>query len=288
VPLSRKHIEAFKDELNWIGSGAIVAAGFFLGAPLLIPFIWLGFEAAYMLFVPDSAWYDRRLSRKFDAEVVRRRDSLRRRFYPLLLPEDRQRFEMLERMRAEIEEQQTGSGTVQREMLRKLDFLLERFLQFGSKRAEYLEYLRELLQQETGLTPARRGWWGGREESAAGFRPSAMVGRLVQHYQAEIEGRQQELELQQGSSAAIVRKNIQILEQCRQNVAQIGEILENITQQMELVVNTFTMLNGQVRTRPPEQMLTDVQDVVGSSEALTETLAAFAPLEQAVQRLGRE
>src|SRR4051812_6922557 len=64
VPLSRKHLEALKDELNVVGSGAIVAAGFFLGLPLLIPFVWLGYEAAYLLFVPDSGWYDRRLGRK--------------------------------------------------------------------------------------------------------------------------------------------------------------------------------------------------------------------------------
>ena len=165
MPISRKHLEAFKDELNWIGSGLILAGGFFLGAPLLVPFVWLGYEAAYLLFVPDSAWYDRRLSKKADAEVARRHQELRRRFLPFLLPEDRQRFELLERMRVEIEDQQAGAGTVQREMLRKLDFLLERFLQFGSKRAEYLEYLRELMKQEVRLTPSRRGWWPAHEST---------------------------------------------------------------------------------------------------------------------------
>jgi len=34
-------------------------------------------------------------------------------------------------------------------------------------------------------------------------------------------------------------------------------------------------------------MLTDVEDVVGSSQALAEALAEFAPLDQAVQRLGQ-
>ena len=34
---------------------------------------WAAYEAAYMLFVPDSTWYDRRLSHKADAEVERRR-----------------------------------------------------------------------------------------------------------------------------------------------------------------------------------------------------------------------
>ena len=41
------------------------------------------------------------------------------------------------------------------------------------------------------------------------------------------------------------------------------------------------------RDRPPEQMLHDVEDVVGSSRALTDALTELAPLEQAVQRLGQ-
>ena len=288
--ISRKHVQAFKDELNWIGSGLIIAAGFAAAMPALIPFVWLAYEAAYMLFVPDSAWYDRRLSQKFDAEVVRRRQELRRRCFPLMLPQDRQRYEALERMRREIEAQQAGAGTVQREMLRKLDFLMERFLQFASKRAEYLEYLRGLMKQELGIVPSRRGWWSGaREEVPPAQQGDAMLAHLLQHFEDETQRLQQEMQRERGRSGeAILRKNVQVLEQSRSNVAQIGDIFRNVTQQLELVFDTFTLLNGQARTRPPEQMLTDVQDVVGSSEALTEALQEFAPLDQAVQQLGRQ
>jgi hypothetical protein len=285
VPISRKHLEAWKDEINVVGSGAIVAAGFFLGMPLLIPFVWLGYEAAYLLFVPDTAWYDRRLSRKSEAEVARRRQALRRRYLPTLLPEDQHRFEMLERMRADIQRQQAGQAQSQQEILRKLDYLLERFLMFGSKRAEYLEYLRQLHEQERGAARGRRSWWGGGEPRA--MDAAALQDRLVTHYEAEIEVVQQELQAEQvAGSANVLRKNAEVLEQCRENVVRIGEILRNLDQQMDLVVNAFTLINGQIRTRPPEQMLTDVEDVVGSSQALAEALAAFAPLDQAVQRLG--
>jgi hypothetical protein len=288
VRISRKHVQAFKDELNWIGSGLIIAAGFAAAMPVLIPFAWLAYEAAYMLFVPDSAWYERRLSRKFDAEVVRRRQGLRRRFFPFLLSEDKRRYESMERMRREIEAQQTDAGTLQREMLRKLDFLMERFLQFGSKRAEYLEYLRGLMKQELGIVPSRRGWWGGPEAAEETQAGDAMLGNLLRHYRNEIDRLQQQVERERAHTGGeILRKNIQVLEQCQTNAAQIGEILRNVTQQMDLVFDTFTLINGQARTRPPEQMLTDVQDVVGSSEALTEALQEFAPLDQAVQQLGR-
>ncbi len=56
---------------------------------------------------------------------------------------------------------------------------------------------------------------------------------------------------------------------------------------MGLVENTFTLIHGQARTRVPEQVLGEIQDVVVSSEALSEALATFAPLDEAVQRLGR-
>jgi hypothetical protein len=288
VPISRKHVEAFKDEINWISSGAIVAAGFFLGMPLLIPFAWLGYEAAYLLFVPDSQWFERRLSRKFDAEIIRRRQALRERCLPTMLPEDRQRYETLERLREEIERQQSGEGTVRREILRKLDYLLERFLTFGSKRAEYLEYLRQLREQEMGAASGKRSWWVRGARPDAGAESAQLLERLIEHYQEEIERSNQELKMERvATNADVLRKNAQVLARCQENVEQIGEILRNLTHQMDLVVNTFTLINGQARTRPPEQMLTEVEDVVGSSEALTETLATFAPLDEAVQRLGR-
>jgi hypothetical protein len=286
--MSRKYIEAFKDGMNWIGSGAVLAAGFLLPDPSLTPLIWLGYEAAYMLVVPNTAWFRRRLRRKREAELVHQREALRRHVWQSLLPEDRRRFEALERMRGEIG-QQAEAGSMPPEMRNKLDELLEQFLQFGSKRAEYLGYLRALLKQELGIMASQRGWWGGGTAGAEASRPGeAMLDRLIQHYQGEIETIQAELEREPAAgSPEIQQKNLQLLQSCQENLKQIGSVLRNIDQQMELVLNTFTLINSQARTRAPEQMLSHVQEVVGSAEALSETLAAFAPLEQAVQQLGR-
>ena len=70
-------------------------------------------------------------------------------------------------------------------------------------------------------------------------------------------------------------------------VAQIGQIARNLEHQLNLVVDTFNLINGQLRTRPPEAMLSDVDDAISSSQSLTETLAEVAPLEQQIQRLGQ-
>jgi hypothetical protein len=239
-----------------------------------------------MLVVPHTAWFQRRLRQKRQAALAHDREARRHQVWQRLLPEDRRRFEALERMRGEID-QQARASSIPPEMLRRLDDLLHRFLEFGEKRAEYLEYLRGLLKQEVGITASRQGWWGGTGPAVDRGRPGeAMLQRLLQHYEQEITAVQQSLE---GATSGddVRRNNLRVLQQCEENLPQIGTILHDLDQQMELVLNTFTLLNSQARTRPPEQMLSDVQEVVGSAEALTEAMAELAPLEQAVQRLGR-
>jgi hypothetical protein len=287
VQTSGKHLAAFKDLINWIGTGVIVAGGFLLGRPELIPLVWLGYEAIYLLVVPSSPWYERRLSRRFESQVARGRQELRQQWLPKLLPEDRQRYETLESQRASIG-QHTGDGQIQQEILGKLDDLLERFLSFGGKRAEYLEYLRQLRQNEMRASPVNRGWWTRGETPGAAREADQLQASLTERYSHEIERLDQELRKEPADSTAeVLKKNVEVLTRCRDNLGQIGENLRNLTHQMELVENTFTLIHGQARARAPEQVLGEIQDVVVSSEALSEALATFAPLDEAVQRLGR-
>jgi hypothetical protein len=286
--MSRKTIEAFKDATNWIGSGVVVATGFLLPDPSLTPVIWLGYEAAYLLVVPRTAWFQRRLRQKREAALAHHRESLRHQVWQRLLPEDRRRFEALERTRSEID-QQAKASSIPPEMLRQMNDLLPRFLEFAEKRAEYLEYLRGLMKQEVGITASRQGWWGGTGPAADRGRPGeAMLQRLLQHYKEEIATVRQALAGETPGSADVRQNNLRVLQQCQENLTQMGTILHDLDQQMELVVNTFTLINSQARTRPPEQLLSEVREVVGSAEALREAMATLAPLEQAVQRLGRE
>jgi hypothetical protein len=285
-----KHLTAFKDELNWIGSGLIIAAGFFTGMPLVIPFAWAAYEAAYMLFVPDSAWYERRLSRKADAEVEQRRRALKKRYLPSLLERDRDRFRELEQLRREIEAQQATSDTWFREILRKLDFLLERFLLFGSKRAQYLGYLRALAVREE-VAPTRPGGRplsrGARDRALAEAGIDELLAWVLAAYDRRAaEGRQALDREPDPNTREVLKKNLEVLTRLRANAEQIGQIARNLERQLDLVVDAFSLINGQLRTSPPEQMLSDVDGVIDSSQALSDALAETAPLEQAIQRLG--
>jgi hypothetical protein len=288
---ANKHQTAFKDELNWIGTGLIIAAGFFAGLPLAIPFAWAAYEAAYMLFVPDSTWYQQRLSRKADAEVEQRRRAQIRTYLPTLLEGDRDRFRELEQLRREIEAQQAASDTWFREILRKLDFLLERFLLFGHKRAQYLGYLRALaVREEAG--PTRQGSRllsrAARDRMLAEVDIGRLLGWVLEAYDRRADEGRQALDRETDPrTQEVLRKNLDVLARLRANAEQIGQITRNLERQLDLVVDAFSLINGQLRTSPPEQMISDVDGVIDSSQALSDALAETAPLEQAIQRLGQ-
>jgi hypothetical protein len=289
--LSDRAVTAFKDELNWIGTGLIVAAGFFAGFPLAIPFAWAAYEAAYMLFVPDSAWYERRLSRRADAEVARRRRDLKRSCWRMLLEEDRERFERLEATRREIEQQQEIADTWVREILRKLDFLLERFLLFATKRAEYLGYLRALAEREE-VTPTDMAGRPlpprGRRRAIEEAGVEALLRWLLEAYDRRVESGQYELARERDPNTRdVLQKNLDVLTRLHANIDQIGQITRNVERQLDLVADSFALINGELRTRPPEQMVSEVESVILSSQALSDALTETASLEQAVQRLGQ-
>jgi hypothetical protein len=286
---SNKYLQAFKDELNWIGTGLIASACLFTGLPLVLPFAWAAYETAYLLFVPDTRWYEKRLSRKADAEVERRRRALKEAYLPTLLEHDRRRFEQLEQLRAEIGAQHTASQEWLLEILRKLDFLLERFLLFGSKHAQYLGYLRDLAVREGTIRAPRTGgllgaWRGDAPLTAEDLEP--LLVRVLGAYDRRLAEAQHNLARETDPpTRAVLQKNLDVLTRLRANAEQIGQTTRNLERQLDLVVDTFALINGQLRTSPPEQMLSDVDDVIGSSQTLTDTLAEVAPLEEAIQRL---
>jgi hypothetical protein len=138
--------QAFEENFNLVGLGG--AAALSLATLNPIPFlVGLVVEAAYLLFVPDSSWYMTRLSRKADAEVAARRLALKRQVFPQIPETEQRRFEKLEGIRYQI----GGQTDLQdkqwfREVLRKLDYLLEKFLMFAAKESQFRKYLLSVQQ----------------------------------------------------------------------------------------------------------------------------------------------
>ncbi|MCC7230695.1 MAG: hypothetical protein IT203_09910, partial [Fimbriimonadaceae bacterium] len=140
---SRAFKEALNENLNLAGLATATA----MSCALLNPLPLIGalvVEAAYLLFVPDSKWYERRLAAKYDQEVIDRRRKLRDQVFPSLSSTMQARFSRLEIMRDQIGTQSLDGRMIFREVLRKLDYLLEKFLLFASKEVQFENYLRSV------------------------------------------------------------------------------------------------------------------------------------------------
>src|SRR5947209_5399643 len=101
MPKHNRLIEAMKESYNAVGLAGAVA----LSAAMLNPLPLLAAivaEAAYLLFVPDSDWYQARLSRRYDAEIEAQRQQMKAQTLTLLRPEMQERFAHLEATRRQI------------------------------------------------------------------------------------------------------------------------------------------------------------------------------------------
>src|SRR5579871_5381196 len=137
------YIAAFKENYNTIGLAVTAAASVALLTP--VPLLaGIVAEVAYLAFVPDSKWYAVRLARRSEAEVEQRRRVLKDQTLPTLRPEMQERFLQLEETRKQIDTASQGDKAWFREVVRKLDYLLEKFLLFAGKEAQFRNYLQVL------------------------------------------------------------------------------------------------------------------------------------------------
>jgi hypothetical protein len=298
-----RYLEAFKEQHNLIGLSTAVAASMALMNPLPL-LIGLVAEAAYLMLYADSKWYEARLAKRFDAEVALRRQQLRQEIFPQLSPAMIGRFERLENVRRDIDAQAQDDAQWFREILRKLDFLLEKFLHFAAKEAQFRDYLqaardhaqpnaRVSAPQNSSVRPLRQG-----QAPNAHLKPSAAtavsdaatawVRETVDIVQASYDGGIAQVEAQAAHAekdgddvtGAVLEKRLDVLRRRREFVGKIGRIQTNLSHQLALVEDTFGLISDELRARPPEQVLADIEDVVSQTNAMTQILEEVAPLER--------
>jgi hypothetical protein len=163
--------QAFQENGNLVGLAGAVGLSLALLNPLPL-LVGLVAEAAYLLFVPDSKWYEARLGKRHEAEIVARREQLKRKILPTLAPPAQERFARLETVRAQIYAQAAEHEHEKwfDQVLRKIDYLLEKFLLFASKEIQFQTYLRSIQAEVRGGAAnqrggnnngnnKQRGWW---------------------------------------------------------------------------------------------------------------------------------
>jgi hypothetical protein len=303
--ISSRYISAIKENANVLGlaTAASLSAATLSPIPLLVGIVA---EAAYLLFVPDSKWYGARLAKRAEAENQKRWRELKDRVLPLLRPETQSRFARLEQMRQQLEATSDGQQLWFREVTGKLDYLLEKFLLFAGSEVRFRDHLRAVREELSGL-PAH----GGKPSAITGAPPPdrrrgtpqpryatapspeswvrETVAVIEQSYDRELAVVEQSLAHEQDANTrAVLEKRLEVLRRRREFVAKIAQILVNLHHQLELVEDTFGLINDELRARSPEQILADIEDVVGQAETMTRVLEEVAPYEQMVARIGQQ
>ena len=297
MPLPDHYVKALKDSPNVIGMAAFACLSLATLNPLPL-LAGVVAEAAYLLFVPDTPWFKRRLARLSAAEAKAQRQALRDRILPTVRSLDQERYRVLEQTRDAIGSQEKPvMGDWYREVLHKLDYLLDEYLQFAAQAMQYRRYLVNLGETQARMAgrnlripglPAGANTDTAREMFAREAPADALIASVVEFFDRQSDRCARDMEREKDAEVlGVMRKNAEVLRSSKESVQQIGRVLRSVENQLDLVANTFTLINTQIRTGSPEQIVADVEDVVNQSQALTQTMQEFRPVEEAMARLGR-
>lgn len=249
-------------------------------------------EILYLAVVPNSAWYRARLSAREKAKEEGRRQAFKTKILSTLRADMQQRYARLESARAQIAEQMQPDEKWFSDVTPRLDSLLEKFLVFAGKESTFLQYLRglrnEIHDEDLPASPA--------PPPDAAPQPSQLdptqrwgqqtVGLVQAAYARELEELNRELAGAKDEAAQVVlKKRAEILAKRADYLAQIGKILLNLGYQLQLLEDTFGLINDQLRARAPEQIVADIDNVIFQTDSMVKVLDELAPYEQMVSGL---
>jgi hypothetical protein len=283
-------VEAFKEGYNMIGLAGAASLSAITLSPIPI-LLGIVVETAYLLFVPDSKWYQTRLSSRFDSEVIERRQKLKAEVFPYVADSIKERFLRLEDIRQQVESHPLSGENWLREVCRKLDYLLEKFLLFARRQSEFLRYI-ETIYDEVVLDKKIRPGRKANDRSLIPELPEPdedKTRRRISSIQDNFDRAMTKIEEEKASeeqdtTQAVLEKRHQVLSQRREYVGRIGRILTNLGHQMQLLEDSFGLINDQIRARPPEQVLAEIEGVVTQTDAMTNLLDEIASYDDMSRR----
>ncbi|MBI5707699.1 MAG: hypothetical protein HZC36_12010 [Armatimonadetes bacterium] len=278
-----------------------LASAFALSAAFLNPLplmAGLALEAGYLLFAPDSKWYNGLLEKRYQLEVERRRADLKKRVFPFLSPKEQIRYNRLEENRANIQPIDRDRPFL-RDVLKKLDYLLEKYLLFAAKRLEFQNYLihvhEQVIPERAPAVPAQfdLGSKKGKKGAPPPSPPSsddtegleawakAIVDDVQDFYRNENDRlNRQSVDEENLHNKALLDKRIEIMNRRALYVQQIADIFDNLTNQMKLMEDTLGLISDEIRARSPEQVIAEIDSVVSQSDILTEALSEMTPFDE--------
>ena len=269
-------------------------------------FLGLVAEAAYLLFVPDSSWYQRLLKLRLGEELLQRRQQEKSRLLPTLCVDVRDRYARLEKTCQQILAQSVEGAQWFEEAPHNFEYLLDKYLVFATKQAQFTTYLASLYEEVCGTSPQReqmrRLAFSSRSSDSLSYSPTnptqlpplnpldPWVTQAVTDVHAKFtkeldELAKQSASEQDASTKAVITKRIEIIKRRMEFVEKIDSTMKNLAHQMQLLEDTFGLINDEMRARTPEQILEDINDVVSQTDTMTRTLEEMAPFEQMAAKI---
>ena len=294
---------AFNEQENMIGMAAFAGLSIFLLNPIPL-IIGAALEVAYLLFVPDSNWYNNKLVARQKELAKERRDALKQKVYESGGQEYLEKYAQLKSVRTQLDDDYT-SRPDWRDVIDRLDTLLGKYLEFSLQDTRLRQYLDSLSDQaEQGLpgllkpknkeTTELRARLMQSQQAAENFSDETVrwveteMASIRMYFQSQISAIQQlineeEIRIAAGTGSAnnrdTLQKRIEIQAMSLNQAEKIGQGLVNLNQQMALMEETIRLINGQIKSKQPGQVLLDIENLVDQSETVSNFLHDIAPFE---------
>ncbi|MCK6550276.1 hypothetical protein L6R52_30855 [Myxococcota bacterium] len=237
--------------LGGFGAAALLTQNWWLAV------VGLGIETLWMVFGPDS-----KLLRRFyfdkihDENLTEAARAARLKQLAGLPMTDARRCEDLEVKRLAIlklcAENRAFTNELLKEELDKMDQLVESFVDLMVSSHRYEQYLDGVDSNELERDMAR--------------------------YQKQMDRAQDE------EAQRLASKNLEVLTQRREKIAEIRRFVQKAHGQMDLIENTFSLLGDQIVTmRSPKELGGQLDELIGGVEAVRTTARETEVFFQAVQ-----
>lgn len=244
---------ALKDDVNKVGAAAIAATWIATGM-LAVPFVGLAAEAAYLLFVPESSWFRKRMRARHKAAEAEYRRRLHEDVVRVAGSGYARSYEAMLRIRETVSKHGDPEDETGREMLQQLDYMLEKYSLFTHQMVQYQRYLTQLAGGRQGGTP----------EAAQ---------RLIEQADEQLARLHSQLDrTRDDRTRAVIEQNIDVLDKKRALIQRVGALVQNLSLHLQLFRNSFDLVGGLVQTRAPGEVLSVINEAVSRAE-LTSTLA---------------
>jgi flavodoxin len=175
-----------------------------------------------------------------------------------------------------------GSGLSSGDLDLKLDLLQQRFLEFASQRHNFSQHLKQVLDQlwsrniDSGKYSGKGPMTNGRgttEDVAAQI--NTFLGQDLATVTRDVA------KTDDDSEKEILTQRQGVIQRRMDQLDKIAKAVSNIDKQMQLLEDTFGLIGDETHAQAPETIVTDVEEAVARSDALTKTIAELRPLQLA-------